>query len=311
MYVLHVDCATCMLTLLSRFLVLCVAVRPSLADFTQFSSNGTSCNIIGNTDVYGIGIRLGLYLQWFGVLMATFLAPAQMTSGRIASNIINLAVLINTFHNASEGSLVSVEWYIVTWMTFVLNVGNIPMNRLQIRQAAGSFSTMLLLWSIILFAQPWLYFEGVDKGRKEGCGADIFFFAPLSVYGAWNTVGKVFGIIGCVCGLGVLIAVVNVFLIGIEPLESEEDIPVDKKEIGWGSFFLFLWQAITGSISIVQVEMTIRANHIDMSDSRLIDSGQLIPFMVGILMNVVVIASCLQARGWRHAPWWKGGNQPP
>ncbi|KAJ8058757.1 hypothetical protein OCU04_011746 [Sclerotinia nivalis] len=42
-----------------------------------------SCTTIGNSDIYGLGIRIGFYLQWYASLLAS--AP-KGSSGKVASD---------------------------------------------------------------------------------------------------------------------------------------------------------------------------------------------------------------------------------
>lgn len=248
--------------------------------FTHFESDtGSKCSIEGDPDVYGIGIRIGLYLQWAAVSVATIFNPSQTRISRTTSNILIISVFINTFRTVSEDNLVALEWYIVTWLTFVLNVGNVPINLVRLHESTGSFAAMLLLWLCIIATQPWLYFIGVDSGRRIGCDVRVFFFGSISVYGKWREFGRAFSIIGLFCGLGALAAAVNVLLAGTVPPDLNDD---NNNHRNTAVYVLSFIQFVTGTISILMVEMTIRTNNVDMESISLLDSGQLIPTLIGI-----------------------------
>lgn len=246
--------------------------------FTHFESDEASCTIEGDPDVYGIGIRIGLYLQWAAILVATIFNPSQTRIGRTTCNILILSIFINTFRTLSEHNLVALEWYIVIWLTWVLNVGNVPPTLAHLHESTGSFATMLLLWLCIIATQPWLYFIGVNSGSRAGCDVRIFFFGSISVYGKWRTFGKVFSVLGCLCGFGALAAAVNILLAGTVP----PDLNDDNDHRNTAVYILSFIQLVTGTISILMVEMTIRINNVDMGSISLLDSGQLIPTLIGI-----------------------------
>jgi len=179
-------------------LVTLVLLVTSSVAVTHFVEDPRSCQIIGDTDVYGIGIRLGYYLQWVAVLFATVLAPAEAATARTASNIVNLAVLINTFYSASNDGLIAADWWIVFWMTITLSVFNVPCSDKALMEGLGRLGVGEILYSIFLFAQPWLYFRGLDIGGKPGCVVKVFLFAEIDVYSrAWRIIGKVFAVISC------------------------------------------------------------------------------------------------------------------
>ncbi|KAH8771216.1 hypothetical protein F5882DRAFT_465435 [Hyaloscypha sp. PMI_1271] len=53
----------------SAVLVVLLAFFPSAAANTYFTDEPDSCRIIGDVDVYGIGIRLGYYLQYIAAAL--------------------------------------------------------------------------------------------------------------------------------------------------------------------------------------------------------------------------------------------------
>src|SRR5579859_6772859 len=88
-----------------------------------------SCKIIGDADIYGIGIRIGFYLQWASVLFAIWLVPEVTKNIRINTNIVTTALYINLFRGAHLNGLIFLEGFLVFWMTVLLLAGNVPWNR--------------------------------------------------------------------------------------------------------------------------------------------------------------------------------------
>lgn len=96
-----VACQLCLTGCLLSFL--------SFTSAHTYFSQDCSCEIQGDSDVYGIGIRVGLYLQWLTRFVTTIFEPGRTTPARTASNILILAVFINTFHTVSSESLVALD----------------------------------------------------------------------------------------------------------------------------------------------------------------------------------------------------------
>ena len=55
-----------------------------------------ACEIQGNSDIYGLGIRLGFYLQWYGVALAAWIAASKIPSMRVANVFFSAATFLAT-----------------------------------------------------------------------------------------------------------------------------------------------------------------------------------------------------------------------
>ncbi|KAI9751768.1 MAG: hypothetical protein M4579_005899 [Chaenotheca gracillima] len=268
-------------------------ISPALAN-TKFSDEPGSCMIIGDPDVYGIGIRLGYYMQWAAVLFATWIAPAQTKTARTASNIITVAVYANTFRGATHGGLIAAEWYIVFWMVFILPIGNWPSSTKLLRNSTSSMAIMLLLWAMILLAEPWLYFKGLETGLKEGCQVKVFLFTPINIYSkGWWTFQKVMSCFGVLSAAIFLSGAITLLAWGVfgswnEPDMGDDDAVDAEPAIAGGLTF---FQIGVGAFSIPFIELTIKANNITFPTANLTDSGQLIPFLVGLFTIMAVFGS--------------------
>ncbi len=85
-----------------------MAARPAAA-FTRYE-DGT-CRLIGDPDLYGLGVRLGYYLSFFaGVLALAANVNKGIENSLKAINAIFAAILIALVHNTTVGSLVVLEW---------------------------------------------------------------------------------------------------------------------------------------------------------------------------------------------------------
>ncbi|CZR58246.1 uncharacterized protein PAC_08137 [Phialocephala subalpina] len=270
-------------------------VTPS-APYTRFAEGQNNCQVIGNADVYGIGIRLNYYLQWAAIVVATWIAPKQVEPGRLNSHIVTISVYTNTFIGVAHGSLIVVEWWIVYFMTFVLTLGFVPVNTVLLKRPIYNLGFLGLLWSMIIFAACWLWFKGVDIDHKDGCMVKVFlFFFKVNVDNKkWRTIFEIGSVISCF--VGTIFLLVSLFRVYIYAFRRKGDGRSEgESRDEKGSFYvksgLTAFQLLFGAISILQIEMTMKINNVDVSASPLVSSGQLIPFVMGICTLVAVFAA--------------------
>lgn len=73
----------------------------------------TPCYFNGNTAMYGLGIRIGYYLQWFSAIFADWKAPSEVNNLREANTLFTTATFLATVIQVSRNALEIVEVYIV------------------------------------------------------------------------------------------------------------------------------------------------------------------------------------------------------
>jgi len=75
-----------------------------------------SCSFDGNTDMYGLGIRLGFYLQWYGAILANWFAPLEVPSIRLTNTLFIFASFVALV--LKKDDLQVVEIYIILLLYF-------------------------------------------------------------------------------------------------------------------------------------------------------------------------------------------------
>jgi hypothetical protein len=77
------------------------------------------CEFEGNPDMYGIGIRLGFYLQWFAVMLSTFLHISEELSGiRFGLICFRAATFLALVVMTASGSATVMDMYITLLLCF-------------------------------------------------------------------------------------------------------------------------------------------------------------------------------------------------
>ncbi|RSM12419.1 hypothetical protein CEP52_002471 [Fusarium oligoseptatum] len=181
-----------------------------MASLTPLLRNASSeCAFQGEPDIYGFGIRLGIYLQWTSVLIvrtfklrgraslaksyvififAIFVALLFMTANATPSTEIN-----KSSDDADKGPY-AVEVMILAYIIFggvyiVLLTGNDPMpiQRFDV-DTVTRLCRQFVFWCVLTAASVyyiWFWLDGIQGSgflkAPEGCGTYGFLFAKVSL----------------------------------------------------------------------------------------------------------------------------------
>ena len=157
------------------------------------------CRFDGNTDMYGLGIRIGFYLQWYASDLASWLAPSEVDGIRLTNSVFIaatfLALLIQVILDVSN--LRVVEVYVILLLTFGYYLFLVPLYIWRLltgynpaldpfrfpRVRPGhvySVLNFLLLVAVASF-QLWFWFARVPQLDGQACQEYGFFFAKIKL----------------------------------------------------------------------------------------------------------------------------------
>lgn len=100
--------------------------RQPLVSERRQSDKMSLCTFSGNADMYGLGIRLGYYLQWYGGMLATLLAPDEVGNARISLGFFISATFLALIIQTVQHQLYSIEIYIILLLTFGAYISLLP-----------------------------------------------------------------------------------------------------------------------------------------------------------------------------------------
>jgi hypothetical protein len=316
------------------FLVITLLPGPGMAN-TFFSPDEGSCQIIGDGDIYGIGIRCSYYLQWAGGIISVLAdAPDDINRSRTAANIITLAIFINCIRDIAEGGLMSIEWIIVSYLVLVSNLALLPWRWDMLYDGRSGLGWSLILLCVQWLIEPWLYFSGIGQGIKEGCSLTVQNPVPYEIHDQrYSIAQQVWSVVLVIISVATLLPAVT--LLSWDIMDEIDSKALTAEQLPWlmrklkqvvnryavGRFkpsptrLRYLWaigQIILGSLSIVSIEGTIALNSINLSAAPLDSAGQLIPFLAGVFSLCVALISVLR-RVIRAMGWWTShsGQQVP
>ncbi|KAF7511851.1 hypothetical protein GJ744_003084 [Endocarpon pusillum] len=248
--------------------------------------DGTSCDWSGNPDLYGPGIRIGLYLQWFATIMTTALLPEKEVSAHSLAMLMHIAVFAGLGFVTTGKETNSVEIIITLWLL----VGPLPSLSWRGIFQLGTFAGIArpLLYSAFGAYGCWFWFTGAYRLPKTPC-TSVAFWGSTSVTGWFSKLGQAISIVGIVAPT---VAVAwSLGRIGRDDfgLARESQASDDGKSQYYTRRVLFCVSLVIIVFAIATVEHLIRVNHVvDLGDISSV--GQLVPLITGTLS----IAFCLR-----------------
>jgi hypothetical protein len=79
------------------------------------------CSTPGNPDMYGLGIRIGFYLQWYSAILASSVAPSEINPLRFSNSLFIAATFLALIIQTARDTLDPIDIYIVSLLIFGFN----------------------------------------------------------------------------------------------------------------------------------------------------------------------------------------------
>ncbi|KAJ6440949.1 Pyruvate decarboxylase [Purpureocillium lavendulum] len=154
------------------------------------------CAFDGNTDLYGFGVRLGVYAQWIATLITTVLDPENEAAFRLLNLVVQSSIFLGLCTESKPGNhavgSVITQFLLCGSLSSVTGDGISHFGHMS-GILRTIFYTAFSAWGI------WFWFVGVDV--MENCGGQaVAFFGPSTVTGWVRSFGKalsIIGLIGC------------------------------------------------------------------------------------------------------------------
>jgi hypothetical protein len=165
-----------------------------------------TCGFVGNSDIYGLGIRLGLYFQWAAsILSKQFSASPESIRDIIDVDIIFLtAIFISTalLAGGTIGTPYSVEILIMLHIYFgdvyIIFFDRRILSLADSNQSIWGFWLRSTLHAGMAAFALFFWFHGLDLLLPEPCGGSAFLFARVAIDGAARTFFKIAGVANAV-----------------------------------------------------------------------------------------------------------------
>ncbi|KAF3075515.1 hypothetical protein CFAM422_002540 [Trichoderma lentiforme] len=306
-----------------KTLALCLLVYPiPVASYTYYRDD-ESCDLVGDGDIYGIGIRISIYIQSFTAIIGLLASgPEILRPLRFGFNAIATAIVINFFKDINRNGFLYLEYWIIfaqlqfiLWILNYISILMIIATTMKEDSNLGYFSIAwtFLLSSILLVTQIWLYWDGINLGHHTDCKEMINFYVPVDMYAKkWHYFLRASSVLAASTLLpATVLGVVLYFILGFW---------VEFKKLNASYTILFLITLLPTTFSptisytlvglfalvsgIIWTEGTIRVNNIDLSGATISSSGQLISLIVTIFTSIPILWTIFLA-------FFTGGNPQP
>ncbi|KAK7184393.1 hypothetical protein PSPO01_09427 [Paraphaeosphaeria sporulosa] len=263
------------------------------------------CKIEGNSDMYGLGIRLGYYFQWYGAILARWLAPSEVKSLAFSTDVFVaatfLALVILTLTDVE--SLEPVETYIVLLLMFGAYLALVPIYVWRLLTACdpywdptryprvnlGAMSANLsftLLIGVLVF-QYWFWFDRVPDLDHRSCQQYGFVFGEVRLNSKASVVlhALMYFWLGLVC--------IYILLLKLRAMAGFPDPGAESRRPKRAHIEflqnLDVWIKIVIALAVtVATELTISWNEIG-GVGTLSGAGQTIPFAIGLAAIVRIL----------------------
>lgn len=267
------------------------------------AEHGDACKIQGNSDLYGVGVRAGLYTQWGATLVATLFDPSTEEDIRLLNLIIQCAIFLGLC-TESAGSRSAVG-AIVTQLLLCGSLSSITGDGFNYAGHLPGLMRYLFYTGLSAYG-IWFWFTGVDHMTQPDC-PHFAFYGGTTFFGWFRSLGKALSIIGVIICSALDIycirAFASRFLSSNGPMAAYSPPPRQRPQVE-----LSLLLLSTGLLvfSIHLIEHLIDINEVDVEG--VITVGQLIP-LIGGGVGVVLVIWKVVARGlfMRRRCWFLFG----
>jgi uncharacterized membrane protein (UPF0136 family) len=157
-----------------------------------------NCHIEGNPDLYGLGIRVGIYIQMITVQISAALSQVLREEDRLNEATVVFVISVSSvlFNLIYQNKIEAVEAAPV----LVLLLAQVHSCRLV--NTRGIIPTLIfaveLLGLVGLYVWYWWY--GMDTLKRTCPDDKAFFFAKVSIWGWFRTMNKVLTVFTAIYG---------------------------------------------------------------------------------------------------------------
>jgi len=273
-----------------------------MAGFEGRVADPSSCGFEGDNDLYGAGIRLGSYLQWFTTAFAYHFAPEKALESANGNCIFQLAMLIATvnkiarMHNTNP--VYVVEAFIMTLFGVGGGLASLTAAFVTRSPSAGGsrLAEIARLFLLLIYSaySTWFWFHGINVLPSQLCPSYVFFFSETRLHGWFETFSRVM-----ICLATFSQATNFIYLMWSVFVNWDEkrawlagpthfDMPLSKiQSLNWRTV-LFMHCLALGTF-ITMIELCLKWNKVQ-GVGRFDSAGQLIALIIGFgcLWNAVI-----------------------
>lgn len=240
-------------------------------------------------DLYGLGVRIGFYLQGLGMVLYNYGSKDDYGKGlKLASGGITISILASWFVFAMRGQFSPSEAIIVLLILMILSFPA-KTTLLNPRTIAGEITGLIALLMTEMgtcAALLWLFARLVVTLPHFGTDNVVFFFGNVSINGWFRYVALVYSVIDAATSLRFAYKVSRLINVALQIRASSDfDEAIIDAIVDWKDMATWIkclhW--LTWVLVVIAIELTVQWNHLSPS-INLQSPGQLIPLVAGIII---------------------------
>ncbi|KAH7239553.1 hypothetical protein BKA59DRAFT_484661 [Fusarium tricinctum] len=245
-------------------------------------SNNQDCEVPGNGDLYGLGIRVGFYAQWLSTLIVKLFVREEIPAYRAVNLLLQLAVIVCLVFMSARRTIHSPEVMIDFWLL----VGSPSSLQWGLIKRSGIVARLsrVALYAALSAYGCWFWFGGVDMLPQMPCES-LVFLGGTNMDGWFRWLGKIVsvgGLVACVCVFVWISSDYWKRRSYEEAATYEGSQPKSKvQERPQTDIALLAVSISVMALSIISIEYLIIDNHL-VGVNDILEPGQLIPLIVGV-----------------------------
>jgi hypothetical protein len=254
------------------------------------SASDGQCLIPADSDILGLGVRLGLYFQVFSSVFLAFVHPQEWIATLPVSNILFTGIFIAVVRDRVQNNvppsvlLCMLDLFSFDiWMIFPILVAGLDSN---VKVSFWSTSLAGVRWLGILLFKLWFWFRGLYIPNDAQCMEPrVFFYANVGAYGGIRIFFRFFLVLLTIASsFGVCYWIYEAFkrlrAIFRRRGESESLRAEGNMDVGEYAGLLVLYGASAMVFSLLASELQLKWNNLD-GIAGVDSTGQILSLIIG------------------------------
>lgn len=195
-----------------------ISILALLCAFPPVAGQTTSdCLVPADPDIYGLGVRLGLYFQILSNILLAFTHPDEAAESLLPTQLFFVSFFSAVVYSAAVNDYPPGGQIACTWFPILLLPSIMFFNwrRLSETLQLGMriiFTALILLASLTF--NIWFWFKGIYAANSHQCiEPRVFFFANLPATGRVGTLFRIFTIAAPIVYLWICIPTLQMILV--------------------------------------------------------------------------------------------------
>ncbi|PHH60343.1 hypothetical protein CDD81_1828 [Ophiocordyceps australis] len=241
--------------------------------------------VAGNADLYGLGVRIGVYAQWTATLLTTVFDASNESALGLLNLVVQTAMFVGLCTESARGA--NAVGSVITQFLLCGSLSSVTGDGISHLGHVSGLMRSIFYTGLSAYA-IWFWFTGVDGMLGSSC-RQVVFFGPSLMTGWFRSMARILSIAGlvvCLClTLSSILICLRRFRRGLTAAFVGPPRRRPQVELS-----LMLLSVFLLGLSVATVEYLIRENNVqDVGAAAIGSVAQLIPLLAGGLACVLSV----------------------